>query len=98
MAFLGTLVALLAVIGGASASTYTVGDQLGWTIPPAGNVAYRVWAAEKSFDFGDTVGTLICRIPLLFPFLPRITQKGRLNEVYWEILCSVQLERNTRRG
>ncbi|KAI4379480.1 hypothetical protein MLD38_005771 [Melastoma candidum] len=55
MAFLRVLVALLAMIGGASASTYTVGDQLGWTVPPAGDVAYKVWAAEKSFDLGDTV-------------------------------------------
>ncbi|XP_039160041.1 umecyanin-like [Eucalyptus grandis] len=40
---------------GANAATYNVLDQLGWSIPPLGNIAYRTWAAGKSFDVNDTV-------------------------------------------
>ncbi|KAF8007244.1 hypothetical protein BT93_K1289 [Corymbia citriodora subsp. variegata] len=48
------LVLIVAAVG-ANASTYNVLDKLGWTIPPAGDVAYKTWAAEKSFKVGDTV-------------------------------------------
>lgn len=41
-----------ALVSVATADTYTVGDSLGWTIPPGGQIAYSTWAAEKSFDVG----------------------------------------------
>ncbi|BBN69087.1 blue-copper-binding protein [Prunus dulcis] len=40
---------------GAAADNYTVGDDLGWTIPPAGSIAYKTWANKKSFQIGDTI-------------------------------------------
>ncbi|KAI6673479.1 hypothetical protein NL676_001385 [Syzygium grande] len=48
------LVLLVAAVG-ANASTYNVGDELMWKVPPLGDIAYKTWAAEKSFNFGDTV-------------------------------------------
>lgn len=44
-----------ALVSVATADTYTVGDSLGWAIPPGGQIAYSTWAAEKSFDVGDTI-------------------------------------------
>ncbi|XP_075509800.1 blue copper protein-like [Primulina tabacum] len=38
-----------------AAMTYTVGDSLGWTVPPGGSVAYQTWARGKSFFVGDTL-------------------------------------------
>ncbi|KAI3428895.1 uncharacterized protein J3R85_008903 [Psidium guajava] len=49
---------LIAAAAGANASTYYVGDELGWRVPPLGDIAYKTWGAEKSFSFGDTVGEL----------------------------------------
>ncbi|PIN09999.1 hypothetical protein CDL12_17418 [Handroanthus impetiginosus] len=34
---------------------YTVGDNLGWTVPPAGQVAYQTWARGRNFAVGDTL-------------------------------------------
>ncbi|CAM8891567.1 unnamed protein product [Rhodiola kirilowii] len=39
--------------------TYTVGDSMGWTVPPGGEAAYTTWASGKNFLVGDT---------LVFPF------------------------------
>ncbi|KAL2479633.1 Cupredoxin superfamily protein [Abeliophyllum distichum] len=39
----------------ATAATYTVGDELQWTIPPLGDIAYKTWAAKKDFEIGDTI-------------------------------------------
>jgi plastocyanin len=37
-------------------TTYTVGDTLGWTIPPNGSAAaYTSWASRKSFKVGDVL-------------------------------------------
>ncbi|KZV20058.1 blue copper protein-like [Dorcoceras hygrometricum] len=38
-----------------AAVTYTVGDSLGWTVPPGGAIAYQTWARGKSFLVGDTL-------------------------------------------
>ncbi|EOY31106.1 Early nodulin 16, putative [Theobroma cacao] len=35
--------------------TYTVGDDLGWLVPPAGPLAYETWAFNKTFLLGDTL-------------------------------------------
>ncbi|XP_022751674.1 blue copper protein-like [Durio zibethinus] len=35
--------------------TYTVGDSLGWLVPPAGAIAYATWAFNKTFLLGDTL-------------------------------------------
>ncbi|KAL5537957.1 hypothetical protein UlMin_045956 [Ulmus minor] len=40
---------------GISGDTYTVGDGLGWTLPPAGNIAYSTWANSKRFEVGDVI-------------------------------------------
>lgn len=34
----GWFIAVATLIVAATASTYTVGDELGWTIPPAGDI------------------------------------------------------------
>ncbi|XP_016651838.1 PREDICTED: umecyanin-like isoform X2 [Prunus mume] len=49
------LVVAVALLKGAAADNYTVGDDLGWTIPPAGSIAYKTWANKKSFQIGDTI-------------------------------------------
>ncbi|XP_062010569.1 stellacyanin-like [Rosa rugosa] len=49
------LVVALALLKGATAESYTVGEDLGWNIPPAGSVAYSTWAASKRFQLGDVV-------------------------------------------
>ncbi|KAK3038033.1 hypothetical protein RJ639_032012 [Escallonia herrerae] len=37
------------------AVTYTVGDKLGWVVPPGGPIAYSTWAYDKIFVVGDTL-------------------------------------------
>ncbi|KAM2193440.1 hypothetical protein ACFX1R_027722 [Malus domestica] len=49
------LLVVVALWKGATAETYKVGDDLGWTIPPAGSVAYSTWANAKRFQIGDTI-------------------------------------------
>lgn len=39
-------------------TTHVVGDALGWTFPPGGEVAYSTWAATQNFAVGDVVGKL----------------------------------------
>ncbi|KAJ9140997.1 hypothetical protein P3X46_031583 [Hevea brasiliensis] len=42
--------------GANAATTYTVGDSLGWTIPPNNSVGYyEDWATNKTFQIGDSV-------------------------------------------
>ncbi|CAI9754692.1 unnamed protein product [Fraxinus pennsylvanica] len=38
-----------------TAKTYIVGDSLGWTVPPYGDVAYADWAAKHKFMAGDVL-------------------------------------------
>ncbi|OMO57787.1 Plastocyanin-like protein [Corchorus olitorius] len=35
--------------------TYTIGDDLGWLVPPGGAIAYATWAFDKIFLIGDTL-------------------------------------------
>ncbi|OWM65929.1 blue copper protein-like [Punica granatum] len=35
--------------------TYTVGDGLGWNVPPGGAAAYQTWASNKTFMVGDVL-------------------------------------------
>ncbi|KAH6779264.1 hypothetical protein C2S52_010501 [Perilla frutescens var. hirtella] len=51
----GWLVGCAALLMGCSADTITVGDELGWTIPPATDSAYQKWARLKDIDLGDTI-------------------------------------------
>lgn len=37
---------------------YTVGDGVGWLIPPGGPIFYASWAYNKTFFVGDTLGTI----------------------------------------
>ncbi|KAK9947542.1 hypothetical protein M0R45_003161 [Rubus argutus] len=37
----------------AEATLYTVGDDLGWAIPPGGAAIYAAWAAKHSFVVDD---------------------------------------------
>lgn len=46
----------MAAIDVAGADTYTVGDSLGWTIPPLGKIAYETWVYNKDLELNDTVG------------------------------------------
>lgn len=58
MVLIGCLmvVSMVGLIKETSGDTYTVGDSIGWTLPPAGNIAYSTWSRTKSFDIGDVVG------------------------------------------
>lgn len=38
-------------------NSHTVGDSIGWTIPPNANT-YSTWAASQTFAVGDTLGNL----------------------------------------
>ncbi|KAF3453722.1 hypothetical protein FNV43_RR04163 [Rhamnella rubrinervis] len=52
---IGCLILVVAVItqqNGVAAVTYTVGDDLGWTIPPNASF-YITWASNKTFHQGD---------------------------------------------
>ncbi|XAR66879.1 hypothetical protein NMG60_11013248 [Bertholletia excelsa] len=49
------IVVVATILAGAEAETYTVLDSLGWTIPPGGQIAYRVWADKQDFMIGDTL-------------------------------------------
>ncbi|KAK4402117.1 Umecyanin [Sesamum angolense] len=55
LVLIGWLMAAATLFAGCAADTYTVGDDLGWTIPPLGNVAYRTWADKKDFNLGDSI-------------------------------------------
>lgn len=39
-----------------SAATHTVGESLGWTVPP-NPTAYDDWASTQTFVLGDVLGT-----------------------------------------
>ncbi|CAL2275231.1 unnamed protein product [Prunus armeniaca] len=41
------------MLHGTDAAEYTVGDKLGWTIPPGGAATYAAWAAEHSLVVND---------------------------------------------
>ncbi|KAJ4839227.1 hypothetical protein Tsubulata_007758 [Turnera subulata] len=51
------IVAVLALLEGANAATtYTVGDSLGWRVPPSNSTGfYDEWASNKAFQIGDSV-------------------------------------------
>ncbi|OAY31709.1 stellacyanin [Manihot esculenta] len=55
--FIVSALALAISLHGANAATtYTVGDSLGWTIPPNNSVEfYEDWANNKTFQIGDSV-------------------------------------------
>ncbi|KAL0422110.1 UNVERIFIED_CONTAM: Umecyanin [Sesamum latifolium] len=55
LVLIGWLMAAATLFAGCAADTYTVGDALGWTVPPLGNVAYRTWADKQDFDLGDNI-------------------------------------------
>ncbi|KDP30270.1 hypothetical protein JCGZ_17052 [Jatropha curcas] len=50
-------VAIIVSLQGANAATrYTVGDDLGWTVPPNNSVGYyENWANNKTFQIGDSL-------------------------------------------
>jgi hypothetical protein len=35
---------------------FTVGERLGWIVPPLGEITYLTWAYNKTFIIGDTLG------------------------------------------
>ncbi|XP_062078097.1 stellacyanin-like [Humulus lupulus] len=49
------VVVMVALLKVAAADNYTVGGDMGWTIPPLGKVAYSTWAKTKNFDVGDVI-------------------------------------------
>lgn len=55
------------------AAQYTVGDELGWTIPPGGAATYEAWAAKHSLVVDDILSklnnSLKFNFPILFNFL-----------------------------
>ncbi|OMO57757.1 Plastocyanin-like protein [Corchorus olitorius] len=53
--FIASLIAAMGLFQTAVADTYTVGDDLGWTIPPGGSIAYSTWARTKNFEINDTI-------------------------------------------
>ncbi|KAF8393192.1 hypothetical protein HHK36_021433 [Tetracentron sinense] len=55
MVLVGCVLLLAALLQGATAVTYTVGDSLGWTTPPGGAIAYSTWANQHTFRVGDNL-------------------------------------------
>ncbi|KAK6156494.1 hypothetical protein DH2020_010742 [Rehmannia glutinosa] len=53
--FIGLLIALSSLVIGCGADTYSVGNDMGWTVPPGGDSAYRNWAAREDFELGDQI-------------------------------------------
>ncbi|GMY35832.1 cucumber peeling cupredoxin-like [Fagus crenata] len=52
MGLIGCLIVVVALLNGATAREYQVGDSLGWTVPP--NTSYYTnWASTKTFLLGD---------------------------------------------
>ncbi|TQD97207.1 hypothetical protein C1H46_017296 [Malus baccata] len=52
------MVAISVVLPTTEAALYTVGDEMGWTIPPnAGD--YAAWASKHSFFIKDILGELV---------------------------------------
>ncbi|EOY31110.1 Phytocyanin domain - like 10 [Theobroma cacao] len=49
------IVVVMALFKTTAADTYTVGDELRWTIPPGGPIAYSTWARSKNFEINDTI-------------------------------------------
>lgn len=59
------VVAAAALMEGAAAAVYVVGDATSWTIPPSA-AFYSTWAANHTFAVGDILGkNLGC--PVSFP-------------------------------
>ena len=49
------IVASVGLLHGASAATqYTVGEDLGWGIPP-NKTYYEEWASQRTFQIGDSI-------------------------------------------
>ncbi|EEF35203.1 stellacyanin [Ricinus communis] len=57
MGLVGFLVVAVGLLQGANAATkYTVGDSLGWTVPPSNSVGfYEDWANNRTFQIGDSL-------------------------------------------
>lgn len=55
------IVVVMALFKTTAADTYTVGDELRWTIPPGGPIAYSTWARSKNFEINDTIGKLFLK-------------------------------------
>ncbi|KAI5320616.1 hypothetical protein L3X38_040324 [Prunus dulcis] len=47
------IAAAVFTLHGTEAAQYTVGDELGWTIPPGGAATYASWAAKHSLVVSD---------------------------------------------
>lgn len=47
--------AIMMVVNGVAAETYTVGDDSGWTVPSTPDL-YTDWAADKNFAVDDVLG------------------------------------------
>ncbi|XP_075516170.1 umecyanin-like [Primulina tabacum] len=43
------------LVGHAAAATYTIGDTLGWRIPPDGSSTYENWSSQHVFRVGDVL-------------------------------------------
>ncbi|XP_057486513.1 blue copper protein-like [Actinidia eriantha] len=51
----------MALLNGAAAKVYFVGDSLGWTVPSGGAAVYANWSSQHNFTTGDV---------LVFNFVP----------------------------
>ncbi|KAL1547945.1 uclacyanin 1-like [Salvia divinorum] len=54
-AFLSLVVAAALLQGSSAQTTHIVGDEMGWLVPPGGEVAYSTWAAAQTFTVGDVL-------------------------------------------
>ncbi|KAK3025872.1 hypothetical protein RJ639_042301 [Escallonia herrerae] len=50
---IGCLIVVSTLLVGATADTFTVGEEMGWTIPAVGDIMYKTWASQKDFELGD---------------------------------------------
>ncbi|KAJ4708237.1 putative Cucumber peeling cupredoxin [Melia azedarach] len=52
---IGFLIVVATLFETATSETCTVGDYIGWRIPPAGAATYSTWSRKKKFQVADTI-------------------------------------------
>lgn len=75
------VVAAAALMEGAAAKVYVVGDATSWTIPTGGAAFYSNWAANHTFAVGDILSKLFLLLFFLsFVILHLLYPKGLVEE------------------
>lgn len=67
---IGFLIVVATLFETATSETCTVGDYIGWRIPPAGAATYSTWSRKKKFQVADTIGNAFLNRDQLFSSFP----------------------------